>query len=217
MNAGTTAAEAYPLCWPENRPRTTSRASAVFHSRHVQTSEFGGTWKRKVKLTLADARDDLLGELRMLGATGIVISTNIPLRQDGLPYSGRRAPDDPGAAIYFTRGKRQLCFACDRWDRVEDNIYAVAKTIDALRGIARWGTGDMIEAAFKGFAALPAAKPWHEVLGVPATATNDEIEEAYRREARRRHPDCGGSNEAFHELTAAMGQVRGRLSGHSSP
>ena len=49
-------------------------------------------------------------------------------------------------------------------------MQAIAKTIEALRGINRWGTGDMMEAAFKGFSALPAPdtnKPWREVLDTP--------------------------------------------------
>jgi hypothetical protein len=187
-------AEAYPLYWPEGRARTLSRQSSAF-----KTSG------------LARVRDELLNELKLLRARLIVISTNIPIRRDGLPYAGQAQPKDPGVAVYFTRNDKQLCFACDRWRKVEDNIWAVAKTIDALRGVARWGTGDMIEAAFTGFAALPAAKPWHEILGCEAMATNDEIEEAYRREVMRRHPDKGGSVEAFGELMAAMEQVRGRL------
>jgi hypothetical protein len=31
-----------------------------------------------------------------------------------------------------------MCFACDRWDSVGDNVYAITKTIKALRGIERW-------------------------------------------------------------------------------
>jgi hypothetical protein len=158
----------------------------------------------------------LTGELRRLGAKQVVISTNVPVRRDGLPYTGQRQPIDPGVAVYFTRNGRQLCFACDRWDKVEDNLHAVAKTIDALRGVARWGTGDMIEAAFTGFRALPAPTPWTKVLGLSESATAEQIEDAYRRELRKRHPDAGGDAEAFNELQAAMQQVKGRLGGGAS-
>jgi len=57
-----------------------------------------------------------------------------------------------------------MCLACDRWDKVQDNIYAIAMTIEPLRGIERWGSGSMVEQAFTGFFALPAPKsPW-EIL-----------------------------------------------------
>ena len=112
-SAGITA---YPLSWPTNRPRTSS-------------------WRRtrsKFDTTFAVARDELLRELKRLGAKGVVLSTNIELRQDGLPYAGRRQPDDVGVAVYFTHKGRQVCFACDRWDKIEDNIRAVTKTVEAI-------------------------------------------------------------------------------------
>jgi hypothetical protein len=54
---------------------------------------------------------------------------------------------------------------------IRDNLQAVAKTIEALRGIDRWGTREMVDAAFQAFAAIPASasagiqvrpkRPWH--------------------------------------------------------
>lgn len=83
-----------------------------------------------------------------MGGSHLVISTNIELRRDGLPHAGRREPSDKGVAVYFDYRRRPICFACDRWDRIGDNIYAIAKTIDALRGIERWGSGSMVEQSF---------------------------------------------------------------------
>lgn len=77
-----------------------------------------------------------------------------------------RTPDDPAVAVYFTYKKKQHCFDCDDWNSVTDNVRAVGKTIEALRGIARWGTGDMMERAFLRFVALPSpeTEPWWSVL-----------------------------------------------------
>ncbi|WP_425404586.1 J domain-containing protein [Hwanghaeella sp.] len=186
--------EAYPLHWPEGKPRTARRERARFDTTH-----------EIAQLALMD-------ELRRMGATHPVLSTDIPVRGDGLPYARHRAPDDPGVAVYFMYKGNQVCFACDRWDRVRDNIQAVRKTIEALRGIARWGTGDMVEAAFKGFEALPApgkavSAVWWRVLGVSESATKNEIIAAYREKAKTSHPDvAGGSDSAMAELNNARAE-----------
>ncbi|MFP3564751.1 hypothetical protein [Paraburkholderia sp. SIMBA_030] len=198
---------AYPLQWPAGRPRT---------DRYRRENG-------KFDVTFTRARDNIVDEVRLLcggrWATdpNIVISTNIGLRRDGLPLAGQRAPDDPGVAVYFTYKKRQMSFACDRWLKIEHNMQAIAKTIEALRGIARWGTGDMLEAAFTGFTALPspgAVRHWREVIGVgPEVRDLTAIRSEYRRRAAQHHPDrAGGSHDAMTELNAALAAAEKELS-----
>ena len=186
---------AYPLQWPTGRKRTESHRRA----------------RARFEATFAVARDELIAEVRRLGGRNLVISTNIPLRQDGLPYASFRKIEDEGVAVYFTYDGQPMSFACDRWDRVEHNMQAIVKTIDALRGIARWGTGDMMKAAFTGFTALPSpgnARTWREILGLYSGERNMEIvRAAYRRLASVVHPDKGGSHEAMTELNAALAEA----------
>jgi hypothetical protein len=110
-----------------------------------------------------------------------------------------------------TNGK-QLCFACDRWHHIQDNMHAIGLTIEALRGIARWGTGDMMEAAFRGFAALPApgqsGLSWWQVLGVAMNANEDQIRDAYRALVKKHHPDTGGNREQFEQVQKAWEEFR---------
>ena len=49
----------------------------------------------------------------------------------------------------------------------------------------------------------PARPPWCDVLGVPPTATADEIEAAYRRLAMANHPDRGGDGARMAAINAA--------------
>ena len=43
----------------------------------------------------------------------------------------------------------------------------------------------------------------YEILGVAPTASNAEIEAAYRRLRSQHHPDRGGDAEQFHRITKA--------------
>ena len=44
----------------------------------------------------------------------------------------------------------------------------------------------------------------YELLEVPRDASPEEIKRAYRRQARRHHPDAGGDEEAFKQITHAF-------------
>ena len=182
------SASAFPLAWPAGRPRAKSRTRSKFDTGFTK------------------ARDGLIQELSRLGARDEILSSNLALRLDGMPKSGQAQPADPGVAVYFTYRSKAMCFACDSWDKVEHNIHAVAKTNEAMRGIARWGTGDMMDRAFSGFAALPppGAHDWRQVLQLEGqTTTRAGIEAMYRSLAKSRHPDAGGSAEQMAELNQA--------------
>lgn len=196
--------EAFPLCWPTGRPRMPS------HARE----------RARFDTSLARARDEIMRQIEMMTGrydwmrreTGLVISTNLQLRRDGLPMASQSRVQDPGVAVYFNYKKRPMCFACDRWDRIEDNMQAIAKTIDALRGVARWGTGDMMEAAFTGFTALPSAvvtpPNWRTVLRCPEVIYFRDVEAAYMRRRKEAHPDHGGQPGEFDQVQRAWEQAR---------
>jgi hypothetical protein len=48
-----------------------------------------------------------------------------------------------------------------------------------------------------------ANKDYYDVLGVNSDATKEEIEKAYRNEARSKHPDSGGNEEDMKALNEA--------------
>jgi hypothetical protein len=178
---------AFPLQWPLGWKRGNTYRRSPFGNHSIDR-----------------ATRELMGELRLLRAQNPVLSSNLALRKDGFPHSGQPQPRDPGVAVYFTLGKKRVVLACDKWDRVQHNIWAIARHVEALRGQDRWGVGS-IEQAFAGYMALEertGPSCW-DVLEVTPDATEQQILDAYRRKAREAHPDAGGSSEAFVQVTQA--------------
>ncbi len=187
----------FPLSWPVGKPRT----------RDPQRARFG---TGNGPMTIAGGLQRLRGEIGRLNATSLVVSTNIPVRRDGLPLSNVREPHDSGVAVYFNLDNQPHCLACDKWDRVADNLAAIAAHIDAIRGQARWGVGDLAQAfaGYKQLTAMGASKPWWEVLGFKAPpASMGEVERAHDRLIRAHHPDRGGSGAQASDVNAARDEA----------
>lgn len=189
--------ESYPLKWPLGRSTTPhySRRDARFDT------------------TIARSRDELLHELKLLGARNVVISSNIATYRRGgqdIMYSDQTAArDNPGVAVYYEWKGESYALACDRWKTVADNLQALNKTVNAIRGIDRWGTGEMMKAAFAGFKELPAQQErncW-EVLKINPTRERDVITYHYKQLAKQYHPDAGGSHQMMTELNLAYEQA----------
>lgn len=187
---------ASPLAWPANWPR----------SRVQQRSNFG-------VYSFERMRTEVLRELKLLKATDVIISSNLRIRQDGFPYSGQRQPEDTGIAVYFSLSGQQQCIPCDKWTKVEDNLRAIVKTVEALRGIERWGAKEMVDAAFTGFKALPEAiitpepqQTWWQILEVSEDASQEVIRAAYKAKIKTAHPDGGGSAAEFKKVQDAFQQ-----------
>jgi len=191
----------YPLCWPEGWPRTVPARRT--YSRFSKLPALG----RRREISMAEACEDLALELDRLGAVAQILSTNVRLKLNGAPFSQQSQPTDPGAAIYFRLDGKPTSMACDKWLRVEDNVYAIAKHIEAMRGQERWGVGS-IDRAFTGYQALPGIGQsggiqWWSVLGVPVNADYRQVKDAYWLLAKKHHPDHNGDAELFRRVQEA--------------
>lgn len=211
----------YPLQWPAGWARTPpeKRERALF------------------RVSLAEGIQDLLYELRLMLAAGVVITSDLPTTSKGLPYASGKC-DDPGVAVWCVINRQERVFACDRWTTPAANLRAIGKTVEALRGIENWGAADMVTRAFSGFAALPPGgeemapnpastkRPWRDVLGLSGAMSSlgrnstpaylakarAYVKEAYREAIVIAHPDAGGSHERAAELGEALAAAEAEIS-----
>lgn len=192
--------EAFPLAWPAGWPR--------HRGQQDSDSRFKGPtfrWDRVYR--------GLIDELKRIGAKNIVVSTNQPIRQDGMPYAQSRVINDVGVAVYFVRDGKALVMAQDRFWSVIGNMRSLAMAVEGLRQMERHGGAVMMERAFAGFTSLPkpGGADWWEVLQVKRDASRETIRANYQRLAKDRHPDLGGSDMLMAELNAARDAALGEV------
>jgi len=229
---------AYPLQWPPGWRRTEkgARTTARFSKQERQTRTAGdgtrSSWTQNKPLTIADAVKRVREVLTLMGVgdDDLVISSNLALRLDGMPRSAQAEPADPGVAVYWRDRGATLSMAIDRYDRVADNLAAVAATLDGMRVIERHGGAEILDRAYQGFTALPSpdSTPWFVEFGfdsretVMSMAQHDAGEEmrpvkdvlfdivkrAYQRRRRETHPDGGGTDYEFQRTERAWEQFK---------
>lgn len=217
---------AFPLSWPVGWKRTERhlrRDANFFEERkHSSSNAPARVVKSRERVGVRLGVDRILAELGRFGIQSgdVIVSSNVRVRLDGLPRAGEREPDDPGVAVYWTEwNNAKRVMAIDRYDRVADNLVAVARTIEAMRTIERHGGAVILDRAFSGFAALPspisASKPWRDVLGFTesgSATTKDNVEYAYRKKRGEVHPDrTGGDSKAFLAVEEAYEQAAREL------
>ncbi len=214
----------FPLDWPAGWPRT--KASLRTQSRFGKRGQISFTY----------ARDFLLTEMRRLGAANVVLSSELPVQRNGLPYAASGRNMDPAIAVWFVLADKngnhqERVFACDKYLTHAENLYATAKSVEALRGLERWGAADVVTRAFDGFTALPpgsaetaaapARRTWREVFGVDGLPWTDPdmdradlaaiVKSRYRGLIQSAHPDAGGSHDLAAELNAALAEAETEL------
>lgn len=171
---------ANPLNWPAGWPRNNDPDWPTFKASSQTTMT------------------DLEKVLDALECINPVITTNQPLRLDGgLRTAQGTAPEDTGVALYFTRHNEELCIPCDKFTTTYANLRAIGLTLEYIRRMERYGTSEMVNAAFRGFKALPESiimgpgqsQAWYEVLQVSQDADAEIVRAAWRRLIARYHPD----------------------------
>lgn len=184
-------------------------------------SPFGGSY--------TDTLDRLEREMRHLGATDIVIlvdADHSQIRNDGWPKSTMR-PRTPGVIVTFeTPVFGALRYESGKFNAWEQNLRAVAMTLERLRAVDRYGCTKGEQ--YTGWKALPSgiqAGEWSnaeeamrfitQTAGIVGTVTNlreivsnpDAVDVWWKRAARKAHPDAGGSDELMAKVNRAKDYI----------
>lgn len=211
--------------WP--RAQTVNRETHNFKSTEkvYEDGKNYATYKRK-EVPWTQTRDDLLRELRLIGVEEAQLQlaiTENDLRIDGEIKANARLKH-PGVILSFIHPEvGAVLFACDRWTTWQANARGVAKGLEALRLVDRYGITQSFE-QYTGWKALPSGVPMpaaggsqmtvdeaaeyliakaHPTASDPPYAAQRVIEDGdlreriYRQGAKRLHPDVGGSHEEW--------------------
>lgn len=209
------------------RARKSIRFVSISHWPHPRTaavipSPFSAAYNRTLS--------QLDTELWHLGATQVVMQAFFQpnqIRQDGYPYADAR-PSQPGVILSLqARSRGSLSFPCYRYRKFEDNVRAIALSLQALRSVDRYGVTQRAE-QYQGWAQIEPPKPKPkfaddyeaaEFLSVQAYGdtfhaaailrTPENLQAAYRSAARLLHPDTAtGDHEKFVLLQDAMEMLK---------
>lgn len=159
--------------------------------RGREGSRFDSSWSRILKL--------LTYELGRLGANAVVVKLDLEdrdIRHDGWPRSNAK-PVHPGVVIEWQIGEAWYRRAAEKYDHWHDNVYAVARTLEALRAVERWGavSGEQYE----------GMRLELETPGSGENAARNLLDSygGLRAALRATHPDQGGDPEEFRKVQEA--------------
>jgi hypothetical protein len=176
--------------WPHEPTRPRREAQFKHRGRPI-----GWDQTRRELQYEVDQLSDSRWETDILIGVGL---TEYDIRLDGTPRANARPMSHPGVEISFDSRYGRLTYATDVFDRWQDNVRAVAKGLEALRAIDRWGVAKRGQ-QYAGFALLTAG-PGKEDLGASLVKRYGSIRDALHAT----HPDTGGDTASERDFDAVM-------------
>lgn len=166
-------------------------------------------------------------ELRQLAARDVVLELDFQegqLRLDGRPYANAKAASS-ATRIAFESKFGPLTYATDVFPTWQDNVRAIALSLEALRRVDRYGVVKRGE-QYAGFKALPAGRAMaashmtrDEALSVLADIHEIPVEHfntdpsslasSWKRARRHAHPDRNNDDRALWDRVEQAGAVLG--------
>lgn len=176
--------------------------------RHQQQrSRFDSTFSKTDEL--------LRSELEKLKAKQVVLQMDIEardIRLDGQIRANAR-PKSSAVILSFQSKNGALSFPCDRFDDWQDNVRAIALSLEALRKVDRYGVTRNNE-QYTGWSQLPppAAQPTSELVAdlqwlaqlagcsLSELRSRERLATVIKKAERITHPDAGGNAADFKRI-----------------
>lgn len=165
-----------PLQWVTHIARSKNRSKSNFRNHTIHKS-------CKIIKT----------QLGKMGATESIVTSNIPTQTSGFATVRLQGNStDVGVSIFFKLNGVQKVIQVDRYVDVNSNLYALAKSVEAIRNLDRWGGVQVMDGVFSGFSALPSPEQ------VTATAmtyyfdgfvSKEQARPQYLEYCKKMHPD----------------------------
>lgn len=184
--------------WPHEETRP--RRDAQFRSgtrRHPTTGDLIPGRRVPFDETLRE----LTYEVDALEGTEILIGCGLAeheVRIDGYPRANAKPPRHPGVEVTFDSRYGRLTYATDVFRDWRDNVRAIAKGLEALRAVDRWGVTKRGE-QYAGFALLTAGPSMYD-LGRRLVEEHGSVTAAMRAT----HPDTGGPAASVRDFQAVI-------------
>ena len=185
-------------------------------------SQFKSTYSKTVQL--------LMRELDLLDAEHVLIQLDADpsqFRLNGMPRADARARG-PGIILTFESMRGPLSYPCDTFDRWQDNLRAIALSLQALRAVDRYGVtkrGEQYTGSrrltYRGDSQFENPEQAAEYLSglrfvqfhaTELLADSEAVETAWKRSKVKYHPDVaetGLDTVGWSTLTAAFEIIRG--------
>lgn len=187
---------AAPLAWPPGQPVTPRGAQKADHGFPPH-------------LTLEEGVAFLDQELAEMGSTGVL---HLDIEQPLVPRLRKKVGSRTGACLHLRYMGGAYVIACDQWQTIAHNVYALHLGLRQWRNIERWGLGglDKLLAGMEAGAIARAAagttggNGWMEGLGLGPTATLDDAVAVYHRRAKQAAQD----GAALTDLNRFMEEAR---------
>lgn len=183
-------------------------------------SRFDTTWSKTLQL--------LGREIDMLDGRDVVIEVDVPeraIRLDGMLRADAKA-NSPAVVVAFESKHGPMLYRCDRFvarysgqpDDWQQNVRAIALTLEALRAVDRYGateTGQQY-AGWKAIGSAPASVPlaadaaWLTLRNLAEVSTEADVspERIISLARRNAHPDHGGTVDTWTAFDEAYKAVR---------
>jgi hypothetical protein len=186
--------------WDGSKPRCSYRRS-----------QFSASLSKTLRL--------LSRELGNLNATKLVVLLDVSerdIRLDGAPRANARI-GEPCVAVSFESKHGPVRMVTGEYSTWQDNLRAVALSLEALRSVDRYGVSKSGE-QYRGWRAIPASTDGADLIATEELALEyisqwmvpfeDDLDSALRKALFDTHPHHGGDPEEFRKVVRARDLLR---------